>query len=150
MLSFINVFSSYTNHKGYNWDILVHMLIYTCLHMLRLLMATSRFHLYSIEKELVSLTKRSYNKHSLFCKYFFFENYNATVATARIGNLHLIELLYSRGFDIRTKTSNGSTAMHIACFRSHRQIVSFLIRKGAYVSVENADGETPFSLLQIR
>ncbi|KAJ3652767.1 hypothetical protein Zmor_018704 [Zophobas morio] len=73
---------------------------------------------------------------------------------------HLDQLLKEFDADVNAKNDKGTTALHLACERNsflppgitteikgdHRDIVEFLIKKGADVNAINCDGMTPLSI----
>lgn len=61
---------------------------------------------------------------------------------------NIIDLLISSGAKINVKhDSEGWTALHQACYKKNRSCINLLLRRGADVTVKDADGQTPFSAL---
>lgn len=60
-----------------------------------------------------------------------------------------VDLLLSTGVDVNVKSVHKSTMLHDACYCNNEPVIKLLISKGAMVSVEDEDGATPFSLLDV-
>ena len=67
-----------------------------------------------------------------------------------------IEILISAGADINATCQHGNTILHLWCeyadpsLDHFDEIIDFLIEKGANPNLENADMETPFSILDMQ
>ncbi|KAJ8676368.1 hypothetical protein QAD02_012155 [Eretmocerus hayati] len=59
----------------------------------------------------------------------------------------IIMLLRELDIDLNSQNSDGETALHIATKRHLSLLISKLLRHGADISVENVNGDTPFSFL---
>lgn len=61
--------------------------------------------------------------------------------------LAMARALLEAGVDIHQRDpATGQTALHVAVRRGHRQVIEFLLRKGASATVAAKDGATPLSL----
>lgn len=58
----------------------------------------------------------------------------------------LVKLLVSSGADVSAVDDNSRTALHEACSRNLTDLIYFLLRKDAVVSVEDVYDDTPLSL----
>ena len=59
----------------------------------------------------------------------------------------LVEDLLSRYIiNVNARTSNGSTALHSACFNGHLEIVDSLHEHNANIEIEDKDGNLPIHL----
>lgn len=59
----------------------------------------------------------------------------------------LVEDLLSRYIiNVNARTSNGSTALHAACFNGHLEIVDSLLEHNANIEIEDKDGNLPIHL----
>jgi len=67
----------------------------------------------------------------------------------QINNVYYVDFLLSRGAEINTEDYYGCSALHEACFNHFVEIISLLIQRGADISVENKNGKTPFSLINL-
>lgn len=64
-------------------------------------------------------------------------------------NEDMVKLLLSHDAEINAKNGCQSwTALHAACFQHCDRIISLLINKGADITVQDENGETPFALLK--
>lgn len=70
------------------------------------------------------------------------------IEAAAYDNVHVVELFLSSGANMHVKTFSGWTVMHQACISNHEKIISLLIQKGADLSPEDDEGETPFFQIQ--
>lgn len=67
---------------------------------------------------------------------------------AENGNIDIAEKLLLMGADVNGCSSiKGTTALHIACTENHKDMISYLLHKGAAVIAEDYDSKTPFSRL---
>ena len=68
--------------------------------------------------------------------------------SASIGNEYELQrLVLEKGVDVNSRNKmNGWTALHWACKRGHTSIVSFLIKHGADISLQNFKGQTPLQV----
>ena len=59
-----------------------------------------------------------------------------------------IEILLSRGADLKLRdgSQNGATTLHVAAWRSRKEIVDLLISKSADVNDKDNKGQTPLDL----
>lgn len=81
--------------------------------------------------------------------YFYLSSGCSTIlASARLENMRLLKFFHTTGADVNFKDHHGWTAIHWACSYNSINLIEFLLRKGADVSVENKNGQTPFSLLR--
>jgi ankyrin repeat protein len=64
-------------------------------------------------------------------------------------NREVAEALLAAGADVNARNKYGDTPLHFAATRGRKEVVQFLLEKGAEVNVKNrpigigADGETP-------
>lgn len=63
-------------------------------------------------------------------------------------NEDIMDLLLSKGVEINEKDENRWTVLHEACQKLLEKSIKFLIRRGASISEEDLNGDTPFSLLE--
>ena len=64
---------------------------------------------------------------------------------ARIGNLELVRFLVDdKGFDINKQNINDATPLHFAVFWAKKDIVDFLINKGANLYLKDKEGYIPY------
>lgn len=63
--------------------------------------------------------------------------------------LQLAKLMLSKGADINAKIYYDRTVLHAACHFEFEEIVSFLLWKGADITVVDEDGDTPFSIMHV-
>lgn len=54
-----------------------------------------------------------------------------------------VELLLDLGISIETRTAQGNTALHRACYNGSLSLVDLLLRRGARVNARNNEGMTP-------
>jgi ankyrin repeat protein len=54
-------------------------------------------------------------------------------------------LLLAKGADVNSKMNNGETALMIASYRGHKEIMQLLLVKGADVNARMNNGETALS-----
>jgi ankyrin repeat protein len=47
------------------------------------------------------------------------------------------------GLNIDSTDSEGGTALHTAAYQGHREVVSYLIRKGASLTLKDNEGSLP-------
>lgn len=75
-------------------------------------------------------------------------NESPLVLAARFGKLNAIELLFRHipDLDVDAKGSEGTTALHEACFHKHPDVIRFLIRRGANINARTSDGMTPIKI----
>ena len=67
-------------------------------------------------------------------------------SSAQSGNVMRIRALMSlEGFDIHSRDPEGNTALHIAAYDSHPDVVRFLVAAGLDVNAENQFGDTPLA-----
>lgn len=61
------------------------------------------------------------------------------------GNLALLKSMISRGLSVNSKDqdSNNNTLLHYACINGEKDIVKYLLNKGAEINVGNNDNHTP-------
>ena len=59
------------------------------------------------------------------------------------GDIPLAEFLLEKGADLERKTSDGTTALHIAVERAHLRMAESLIQAGADINTRRASGFTP-------
>ena len=66
-------------------------------------------------------------------------------------DIELAELMLSKGADVNETATSGDVegwaAIHYACSNGNKELISFLIKKGANVRAKTADGKTPLSLI---
>ncbi len=67
---------------------------------------------------------------------------NCNDIAAFCGKLGLIELLVEYGASINIRDKQGSSALHYACFRSHKECVEYLLLKGSDVNTSDNTGDT--------
>ena len=56
-------------------------------------------------------------------------------------------LLLEKGADVSAAGADGNTALHIAAFLAHEELVELLLDKGAPVRAKNGRGETPLDVV---
>lgn len=69
------------------------------------------------------------------------------IYAAQFNNTDVINLLLSNGADINIKSPDGWTALHETCWTYQYESMKFLLLKGADITAENIDGETPFAAI---
>jgi ankyrin repeat protein len=64
------------------------------------------------------------------------------------GHLHVVEMLFEamEGLGLEEKDYNGMTALHLAAYGGHKDVVTFLISKGAQANTRDEQGGTPLML----
>jgi ankyrin repeat protein len=67
----------------------------------------------------------------------------ATTVKAPGPSVPLVELLLAEGADIGATTSKGNSALHLAAYLGHPDVVRVLLAHGADRQARNADGATP-------
>ncbi|XP_043914373.1 notch-regulated ankyrin repeat-containing protein [Protopterus annectens] len=77
---------------------------------------------------LQNMTSSEFNVNSFFPE----EGHTALHQSVRDGNLELVKLLVKFGADIRLANRDGWSALHIAAFGGHQDIVLYLITKAKY------------------
>lgn len=57
-------------------------------------------------------------------------------------DIQQVKLLLDQGFDINSKNHDGCTALHIAAYRGHQDIIELLLKRGADTFLKDKDGYT--------
>ncbi|PRP80186.1 ankyrin repeat-containing protein [Planoprotostelium fungivorum] len=80
------------------------------------------------------------------------QNVSLFLEAARTNNPKRVESFLRSGIPIDVRDEvNGSTALHYACLKGHRQTIEILVQNGANVNVRNNRGVTPlFYLVECR
>lgn len=81
------------------------------------------------------------------CQKDFQGTFPLLLAISADKNIEFVDLLLTSGADIKARGNLGQTVLHAACYWRNENIINFLIRRGAEISIENNEGETPFSML---
>ena len=63
------------------------------------------------------------------------------------GRTKVAELLLKNKVDVSVSNKDGNSALHMAAFLAHPEIVRFLLANGASVDAKNRKGETPIGNL---
>lgn len=74
---------------------------------------------------------------------------NTPLHYAAEGNVKMVELLLSRGALVAVGNDEGSTPLHMAAFGNFASCVSALIKAGAPLEAQDADGATPLHHRQV-
>ncbi|KAL2900929.1 Ankyrin-3, partial [Bienertia sinuspersici] len=74
------------------------------------------------------------------------EGFYALHCAARRGNLQVVQLLTSKGYDVNAPDGDWYTPLMLAAREGHASICKLLIGKGARCDVKNSRGETALSL----
>ena len=61
----------------------------------------------------------------------------------KAGDMGLVKALLAEGADVQARDDNGRTALHMAAYRGHSEVVDFLMAEGADVNATSDKGETP-------
>ncbi len=81
---------------------------------------------------------------SIIITSFVSANANQLYDAVNEGNLQEVQVLIEQGASIHQKIGkDGLKVLHLAAFRGHTAIISYLIRQGANVNTTNERGETP-------
>ncbi len=62
---------------------------------------------------------------------------------AQYGHKEIVQLLISKGANVKAKTDDGRTPLHSAAAKEHKDIAELLIEKGADVNAKSNKGKTP-------
>ena len=62
---------------------------------------------------------------------------------AQYGHKEIVQLLISKGANVKAKTDDGRTPLHSAAAKEHKDIAELLIEKGADVNAKSNEGKTP-------
>lgn len=60
--------------------------------------------------------------------------------------MNLIQALVSKGAKLNVKNDTGGTALHLAVFWNHKDVVELLVEEGASMDEKNDRGRTPLDL----
>lgn len=71
---------------------------------------------------------------------------NDFLTAAMRGDILIIRKALNQGFDINQPTSNGQTALHIACVYGHTELVKFLINNKADCAIKDKYENTSLSV----
>ena len=73
--------------------------------------------------------------------------YNTLHYAARQGSFTICKQMLEAGLvNVNSPTKDGTTCLHRAAAKGHKQIVALLLKHGANVSASNKDGMTPLHM----
>ena len=70
----------------------------------------------------------------------------ALLYAARAGNIKAVKQYLAAGTNVNAKSKDGTTPLHKAALKGHKEIAELLITKGADVNAKSRTGTTPLHL----
>jgi ankyrin repeat protein len=66
---------------------------------------------------------------------------------AHRGDIANVQLFLKNGVDINSvEKERGQTALHMAAFKGHNELIEFLLQRGALIGITDKEGKTPLHL----